>query len=114
MVTYLVIDHHPEPILTEMEQEAGGVRKKITLTAKEIDALAKSGDIRSTLKGTVNEIPVSEGGDVSAGQVLIVLEAMKMLNNVISEINGKVSEVLVSPGDEVDTGDSLVIIEKSD
>jgi pyruvate carboxylase len=100
-VTYLVIDHHhPEPNLTELEQEgAKAEARKVTLTAKEIEALAKDGDIRSPIKGTVNEIPVSEGDEVTAGQVLIVLEAMKMLNNVVSAINGKVVEVLRNPGD---------------
>lgn len=113
-VTYLIVDHHPEPILTELEQEGGAAKKKPTLSPKEIEALGKSGDVRSPLKGTVNEAPVSEGDEVSAGQVLIVLEAMKMLNNVISEINGKVSEVLVSPGDEVDVGDPLVVVKKDE
>jgi DNA-directed RNA polymerase specialized sigma24 family protein len=46
---------------------------------KEIEALAKDGDIRSPIKGTVNEVPVSEGDEVLAGQVLIVLEAMNQL-----------------------------------
>lgn len=113
-VTYLVIDHHPEPILTELEQEGGKAEaRKVTLTAKEIEALAKDGDIRSPIKGTVNEVPVSEGDDVSAGQVLIVLEAMKMLNNVVSAINGKVVEVLKNPGDQVDVGDPLISVKKA-
>ena len=111
-VTYLIVDHHPEPILTELEQEAGAAKKKPTLTPKEIEALGKTGDIRSPLKGVVNEIPVSEGDEVSAGQVLIVLEAMKMLNNVLSDISGKVTEILVSPGDEVDVGEPLVVVKK--
>ena len=111
-VTYLVIDHHPEPILTELEKEGSQALKPAALTPKEIEALAKAGDVRATLKGTVNETLVSEGDEVSAGQVLVVLEAMKMLNNVISEINGKMSEVAVSPGDEVKIGDPLVVIEK--
>jgi pyruvate carboxylase len=111
-VTYLIVDHHPEPILTELEQGGGAARKKPTLSQKEIDALAKTGDVRSPLKGTVNEVPVSAGDEVSAGQVLIVLEAMKMLNNVISDISGKVAEVLVSPGDEVDVGDQLIVVTK--
>lgn len=113
-VTYLVIDHHPEPILTELEQEGSKAEaRKVTLTAKEIEALAKDGDIRSPIKGTVNEVPVSEGDDVSAGQVLIVLEAMKMLNNVVSAINGKVIEVLKNPGDQVDVGDPLISVKKA-
>ena len=113
-VTYLVIDHHPEPILTELEQEGGkGEARKVTLTAKEIEALAKDGDIRSPIKGNVNEVPVSEGDEVSAGQVLIVLEAMKMLNNVVSAINGKVMEVLKNPGDQVDVGDPIITVKKA-
>ncbi len=113
-VTYLVIDHHPEPILTELEPEgAKAEARKVTLTAKEIEALAKDGDIRSPIKGTVNEVPVSEGDEVSAGQVLIVLEAMKMLNNVVSAINGKVQEVLKNPGDPVEVGDPLIVVKKA-
>ncbi len=113
-VTYLVIDHHPEPILTELEPEgARAEARKATLTPKEIEALAKDGDIRSPIKGTVNEIPVSEGDEVTAGQVLIVLEAMKMLNNVVSAINGKVQEVLKNPGDAVEVGDPLIVVKKA-
>ncbi|HET58549.1 MAG TPA: pyruvate carboxylase [Deltaproteobacteria bacterium] len=111
-VTYLVVDHHPEPILTEMEQEGETAERRHTLTAKEIGELAQSGDVRSPLKGVVNAVPANEGEDISAGQVLIVLEAMKMLNNVESKISGKVTEILVSPGDEVDVGDPLVMVEQ--
>jgi pyruvate carboxylase len=113
VVTYVVVDHHPEPILTEMEQEGEKVVRKAALSPKEIEALAQAGDVRSPIKGTVNEVPVSEGDDVLAGQVLIILEAMKMLNNVVSVINGKVSEVLVSPGDQVDVGDPLLVVKKA-
>jgi pyruvate carboxylase len=111
-VTYLIIDHHPEPILTELEQEGQQTKRKATLSIKEIEALAKTGDIRAQIIGTVNEIPIAEGDEISAGQVLIVLEAMKMLNNVVSDLNGKVTEILVSPGDKVEVGDPLMNIEK--
>jgi len=111
-IVYLNINHHPEPILTELEPEGGGTGRKVTLSAKEIAELAQSGDVRSPLKGTVSEIPVTKTEEVSAGQVLVVLEAMKMLNNIVSEINGVVTEVLVSPGDMVDVGDPLVSVEK--
>lgn len=74
--------------------------------------MAKAGDIRSQIAGCVREIPVTEGDDVLAGQVIIILEAMKMLNNVMSEINGKVVEIFVSPGDTVAVGDPLMTIGK--
>jgi pyruvate carboxylase len=109
-VTYMLIDHHSQPILTELEFEGSKEKRKVQLTAKEIDALALSGDIRSHITGTVNEIPLSEGDEVSTGQLLIVLEAMKMLNNVVSEVNGRVSEIFVSPGDKIEVGTPLLII----
>jgi len=111
-ITYMLIDHHSQPILTELEAEGATAARKVQLTAKEIDALALSGDIRSHITGTVSEIPVSEGDEVSAGQILIILEAMKMLNNVISGINGQVAEVLVSPGDKVEVGSPMLTIKK--
>ncbi|MBN2251489.1 MAG: acetyl-CoA carboxylase biotin carboxyl carrier protein subunit, partial [Candidatus Altiarchaeota archaeon] len=111
-IVYLNINHHPEPILTELEQEGEKKKRRVELSAKEIEKLAQSGDVRSPIKGTVSEIPVTAAEEVSAGQILVVLEAMKMLNNIISEINGVIAEVLVSPGDEVDVGDPLVSVEK--
>jgi len=112
-ITYMLIDHHSQPILTELEGEGPSAARKIQLTAKEIDALALSGDIRSHITGTVSEIPVSEGDEASAGQILIILEAMKMLNNVVSEVNGQVSEIFVSPGDRVEVGAPLLMIKKA-
>ncbi|MBP9021018.1 MAG: pyruvate carboxylase [Syntrophobacterales bacterium] len=110
VITYIIIDHHTEPILTVFEEEAAREKAKPTLTAKEIAALAKSGDVRSPIKGTVNEVPVNSGADVSAGEVLVVLEAMKMLTNVLAEVSGRISEVFVQPGDSVEVGDKLVAI----
>jgi pyruvate carboxylase len=118
-VTYFNIDHHPEPIYTEMDQEGEGkkgtgnnMKKKVSISVKELNDLAKVGDVRSQIIGTVNAIPVAEGDDVPAGEVLIVLEAMKMLTNVVSEVSGKVSEITVSPGDKVEVGDHLMTITK--
>jgi pyruvate carboxylase len=119
-VTYFSVDHHTEPIYTEMERESDGnkglgdqLKRKVSITLKELNDLAKAGDVRSQMIGTVNEIPVSEGDEVSAGEILIVLEAMKMLTNVLSEVNGKISEIMVAPGDKVELGDPLMTIAKA-
>ena len=111
--TYLIIDHHPEPILTELAGEGEQVKRKAALSPKEIEAAAKAGDVRSQITGTVSEVCVSEGDEVSTGQILLVLEAMKMLNNVISEVNGKVTEVFATAGDKVAVGDPLIAIQKA-
>jgi len=95
------------------EAEEGGeekATKKKTMSPKEIDAAWKVGDIRAHLTGSVNEVCVKPGDEVSYGQVLIVLEAMKMLNNITSEVNGTVAEVYVGPGDKVAIGDPLMFI----
>jgi pyruvate carboxylase len=110
--TYLIIDHHPEPILTEMDVVGDHVKRKVTLSKKEIDTAAKMGDVRSQIIGTVSEVCVAEGDEVAVGQILLTMESMKMLNNVISEVNGKVTEVFASAGDKVEVGDPLLSIQK--
>jgi pyruvate carboxylase len=110
IITYLVVDHHTEPILTRIEEEGAKTERAKSLSPKEIQALAKSGDIRSPLSGTVNEVPVGVGDEILAGEVLVVLEAMKMITNVVSEVSGKIAEITVSPGDSVSVGDPLIMI----
>jgi len=110
-VTILGVDYHPEPILTIIEEEEKSKAKITTLSAKEIETLARSGDIRATIKGLVNQVPVVSGDEVAEGDVLIVLEAMKMLTNIISEVSGRVAEIYVSPGSSVNIGDKLMMIE---
>jgi methylmalonyl-CoA carboxyltransferase small subunit len=60
------------------------------------------------MPGSVIAVRVSEGDDVEAGQVLVVLEAMKMENNVPAPAAGRVARVLVSAGQQVQRGETLV------
>ncbi|MDD2672329.1 MAG: pyruvate carboxylase [Syntrophales bacterium] len=109
-ITLLVVDHHPEPILTVIEDEGGAKPRAVTLSPKEIEALARSGDIRAPIKGLVNQIPGAVGDAVNTGEILVVLEAMKMLTNITSEVSGKISEIFVSPGSDIEVGDRLMTI----
>ncbi len=63
------------------------------------------------LPGTVVEVKVKVGDTVTAGQTVVVLEAMKMENNIDADVNGTVKEVLVSAGSTAMEGDILIIIE---
>ncbi len=110
-VTILGVDYHPEPILTVVEDEEKSKTKVATLSAKDIETLARAGDIRATIKGLVNQVPVTDGDDIVEGDLLVVLEAMKMLTNIMSEVNGRITEIYVSPGSSVDIGDKLMTIE---
>jgi len=69
------------------------------------------GTVAAPMQGTIVKVLVSAGDEVQAGQALLVLEAMKMENQISSERGGTVAEVRVSAGDSVGTGDVLVIVE---
>ncbi len=71
---------------------------------------APAGKIPSPLPGTVINIMVREGDTVKIGQKLMVLEAMKMENNIDSDKDGKVVSIPVRPGQSVMEGDTLIEI----
>lgn len=66
--------------------------------------------IRAYMPGRVVSIAVSEGDAVVAGQALLVLEAMKMQNEIQAETDGTVKKIHVAPGEAVEGGDPLVEI----
>jgi propionyl-CoA carboxylase alpha chain len=66
------------------------------------------------LPGTVIAVSVSPGDEVSDGDVLMVVEAMKMEHKITATADAKVSEVLFSVGDRVDQGDLLVALESGE
>jgi propionyl-CoA carboxylase alpha chain len=69
------------------------------------------GSALAPMPGGVVRVAVAEGQTVSAGQLLVVLEAMKMEHAVHSSAAGTVTEVTVSEGDQVETGQILVVVE---
>lgn len=67
--------------------------------------------VKSPLPGVILDIKIKEGQAVKVGQVLIVLEAMKMENNIESNQDGVVKAIQVGKGDSVLEGDILLTIE---
>lgn len=72
---------------------------------------AGSGVITAPISGRILEVKVKVGDTISAGQEMLVLEAMKMENSINSNVSGKVLEIRVQTGDQVSTGDILMVIE---
>ena len=66
--------------------------------------------ITAPLPGTITEVNVAVGDEVKTGDTVVVLEAMKMMNNIEAEASGKIKAVLVNKGDSVLEGTVLVII----
>lgn len=62
------------------------------------------------LPGTINEIKVKVGDKVKTGDTVVVLEAMKMQNNIDAETSGTITSINVNKGDAVMEGDTLVTI----
>ena len=108
---YLNVDHHLRRyVFQEEAREQGGAKKEPQLTKKEIENLAKLGDIRAPFACNVCEIPVVEGQEVRSGDRIIVLEAMKMQTPLASVIDGAILEILVKLGQAVQPGDKLMKI----
>ncbi|MBM36571.1 MAG: carbamoyl phosphate synthase [Acidimicrobiaceae bacterium] len=70
-----------------------------------------SGQIAVPMQGTIVKVLVEVGQEVTEGEAVVVLEAMKMENNINADKSGTVAEVKVGPGDTVGAGDVVVIIE---
>lgn len=67
--------------------------------------------IEAPMPGVILSINVKEGDMVKSGQVLVILEAMKMENEILAPRDGKVASIPVAQGASVSTGDKLVVIE---
>jgi len=106
-LTYLLINHHPEPYLHRPEGTSREEARK-TLSPEEIASLAEMGEVRAPLTGVVAEVKVKEGDKVEEGGPLLVLEAMKMLNTIDSAIEGVVQQVAVEEGSQVAQGDLMI------
>ena len=68
------------------------------------------GGVKSSIQGMVLDIKVQAGQKVSAGDTLLVIEAMKMENPVVSPVDGTVTEIFVENGAVVANGDVLVVV----
>ena len=73
-------------------------------------ATADGTPVTAPLPGNVLSIKVSQGAAVKEGDVLLLIEAMKMENEVAAPCDGTVKQIVVSQGQMVSTGDTLVII----
>ena len=67
--------------------------------------------INSPMPGTISDIKVSQGTRVKKGEVLVILEAMKMENEILAPADGVVTQVFISKGASVSTGDALISIQ---
>lgn len=89
--------------------------KKIEETKKETAVSKKPGNgetaVKSPMPGTILDIKVKEGQSVKKGDVLFILEAMKMENEIMAGEDGVVVKIAVPKGAQVNTDDLLAVLE---
>ena len=98
----------PKPVSAPAKAEIA-VEKKEEAPVK--NTPVSGGDtISSPMPGTILDVKVKEGETIKRGDVMFILEAMKMENEIMAPHDGKIASVGVSKGASVDTGDMLAII----
>ena len=101
----------------EIEEVKAGQKPQPTVAAtpkveakKEVAATGAGEAVEAPMPGTIVNVNVKNGDVVKKGQVLAILEAMKMENEIVAPIDGTVVSVDVEKGQNVNLGDSLVQI----
>ena len=88
----------------EVEVEELGASTPAAATA------AGANKVSAPMPGKILDVKVAAGDDVKRGQVVAILEAMKMENEIVAPVDGKVATVNVNKGASVETGDVLITI----
>jgi len=110
------IDGYSGPIVVERENIPGQIQRQSSEIAKE--SSTKTVEIKSPMVGTFYRAPSPEapayvevGQTIEAGQVICIIEAMKLMNEIKSEIKGKILEILVDNAEPVEFGQAILLIE---
>ena len=91
--------------------ENATVKTTYTIPSAEVPAPVGAGDpVTAPLAGTIWKVEVTAGQAVKEGDVLLILEAMKMETQIVAEKDGVIASVSVKPGDAVQVGDLLVAV----
>ncbi len=66
--------------------------------------------MNAPMPGTILEVRVTEGATVKKGDILLILEAMKMENEIMAPCDGTIKQVVTAKGASVNSGDPLIVI----
>ena len=101
----------PETAPAAAEATSAGAKRPKRAAASKSGSGGGSGEVTVPMQGTIVKVMVAVGDTVEAGDPIVVLEAMKMENNVCAEKSGTIAEVRVAEGDSVGGGDVVAVIE---
>ena len=96
----------PKPVVRPTASESGDSGASASASAGSASGTA----IKAPLPGVITDILVAEGDEVKAGDTVVVLEAMKMANNLTAEKDGKVTAICVKVGESVMEAEDVTTI----
>lgn len=97
-------------LISDDEAKAAATPAKAEETKPAAEASGESGAVKAPLTGIITTVSVKSGDVVKKGQVLMILEAMKMENEILSPSDCTVKKVNVSAGAQVSAGDVLCVL----
>ena len=110
-VAHVVVNGTAYEVEIEGAKTSAASRPQVVPAPKEANSAMITPATASPSPGTVLSVKVQVGDKVASGQTLVVLEAMKMENNIDADRAGVVKEVCIQQGATVMEGDNLIVIE---
>ena len=102
--------HIEKPQAPAAPKAAPAPAPKAAPAAAPVPASANGTKVTAPLPGTITEVKVAVGDVVKTGDTVVILEAMKMQNNIEAECDGTITAISVKQGDTVLEGSTLVVI----
>ncbi len=91
-------------------EEVDGSAAPVAAAPAPAPAAGSGEKVAAPMPGTILDVKANVGDTVTKGQVVMVLEAMKMENDIVAPCDGKVTSILAKKGDNVNSGDTLATI----
>ncbi len=109
--TYQPVQQAPQALKLDQAPKTASAPQPQAAPAPKVQSGPVSGEtISAPMPGTILDVKVSEGQSVKSGDILFILEAMKMENEIVSPKDGVVNKIHTSKSSNVNTGDALITI----
>jgi biotin carboxyl carrier protein len=109
-ITPIVSENKNKAYMKAAATEVVPEKAELPMQAVEVSADEGKEVVKAPMAGGITNIKVSTGSAVKKGDILLMLEAMKMENEITAHVDGVVSEIRVSKGTFVSAGDVLVVL----